>query len=362
MSNFLDVDYLAYTTKISKTNFPSTGSAQLHMSVNSTWIESRNGRTNTYVERISDDRSTGEVLRSRFLYNDSVKNLDYFEIDSPHGFSTFGLSQLSGSGNPFQLITLTVASHINPPDDNSAPSTGACTGKAADPATVQKVNPPPKLAPPDPGKTEKVYTNANGVISQATLLQSTDRLAQISLGLGVTAKDRAGAPLSTVTLSAIPVESLPPVPPSATYTFAGMAYNFEPEGATFSPAVSLSFSYPPDAPLGQDFVVKTYDHQSGTWVDLPTRYDASTGRITAEISHFCCIALFTKPLVTANSPEKSSTLSPGPMQAPPETPPPPPPRNGREYFYQHDGVGGGTRGKKYLPDCGSRCSGNRICH
>ena len=157
------------------------------------------------------------------------------------------MAKLSGTGNPFQLITLTLASHINPPydntrlnDDNSAPSTGPGTSKAADLAIVREVNSPPKLAPPDPGKSEKVYTNANGVITQATLLQSTDQIVQITLDLGVMAKDRTGAHLSTVTLSAIPVESLPPVPSSATYTFAGMAYNFEPEGATSSPSVSLS--------------------------------------------------------------------------------------------------------------------------
>ncbi len=339
-AGYTNVWGIAYTTKIIKTNFPAVSTGTLHVSVNSTWVQNFNGRTHTFGERISDDRSTGEVLPSRFLYNDPVKNLDFFEINVPHGFSTFGLSQLSGTGNPFQLITLTVASHISAPsgsEDNSVPNTGSGpgsgTGQAAAPAPIQNVNRPPALAPPaDPGKTEKIYANANGVISQTTLLTSPDERAQLSIGPGVVAKDSAGAPLTSVTLTAVPAENLPPVPASGTYTFAGVAYNFEPAGATFSPAVFLSFSYPPNVPLGQEFTVKTFDSQSGTWIDLPTTYDSRTGRITAQVSHFCYIALFTKQIAATNPPHKTVTPAPVQMKAPTETPPSPPAGNALSFF------------------------------
>ena len=112
-SNFAHYLGTAYTTKITKTNFPAGAMAKFHMSVNASWVASySDGRNQTFIQRISEDASEGEVLQTRYLYTDPVKDLDYFEADSPRGLSTFGLSRLSGSGNPFQLITLTVASHI----------------------------------------------------------------------------------------------------------------------------------------------------------------------------------------------------------------------------------------------------------
>ena len=211
----------AYTTKIIKTNFPSS-TARFHMSVDSGWVGSiADGRNQTFIEHISDDRATGEVLHTRYVSHDPVNNLDYFEADSPHGLSTFGLAQLTGSGNPLQLITLTVASHISPPEnpapansgvsspDSSSPSgAGAQSGKSQAPQSPPAV--PASLA--DPGKTEKVYTNPQGMITQETTLKSTDNLATVSLGQGIVAKDSSGNPLSSITLAAIAPAGIPASP------------------------------------------------------------------------------------------------------------------------------------------------------
>ena len=325
-SHFSHYSETAYTTKITKTNFPSHGSVTFHMSVNSTWVSSiPDGRNQVFIERISDDRTIGEVLDTRYKFSDPVKNLDYFEAESPHGLSTFGLSSLTGAGNPFQLITLTVASHISPPDtgndDYSPPGSGAGAGKAISPATVQTANPQKAPVPVDPGKTEKIYTNAQGVITQVTRLESTDQLAQISIDLGVVAKDRSGAPLSSVTLASLPAESLPTVASAEGYSFSGMAYEFSPDGATFSPAVSLSFIYP-GATWGEEYTAKSFDHQSGTWQDLPTTRDPDTGRITAQVSHFCTIALFAKSTVPYRSVAVTPTIMPVTLKAPPAPPAP----------------------------------------
>jgi LPXTG-motif cell wall-anchored protein len=66
-------------------------------------------------------------------------------------------------------------------------------------------------------------------------------------------------------------------------------------------------------------MVKTFDAASGTWQDVPTRYNPNTGIVTAEVSHFCCIALFTK----AVPPSPSGT--PVPAQFTPQAVAPPPP-------------------------------------
>ena len=55
---------------------------------------------------------TGKCWEQSTLYHNSTENLDYFETESPHGSSTFGVSFLEGAGNLFQLITLTISSQV----------------------------------------------------------------------------------------------------------------------------------------------------------------------------------------------------------------------------------------------------------
>jgi beta propeller repeat protein len=326
---------IAYTAQFTKTNIINEGTGIINMSVAQSWVQGSastidEGRSYTYILGYgydSEGNKRGAILTTQYRF--SSGGLDYFEAEIPENLaylSTFALSKLSGSGNPLQLITLTVASHIIPSpsgsDDDNGPGPAAGTGKAAAIEPAPNANPPPALlAPPDPGKTEKIYANAEGVITQATLLESTDKYAQVSIGLGVVAKDATGAPLSSVTLTEIPAESLPSIPSSTTYTFAGMAYDLGPDGAHFSPPITLSFTYT-EARWGADYTVRVFDPESGSWQDLPTTRDASTGMITAQISDFCCFALFAKPVVTATpAPKPVKTVQ---MLAPPETPAPPP--------------------------------------
>jgi len=333
-SNFNAVTAVAYTTKITKTGFPVAGSARLHMSVNSSsWIaQLPGGNTHTYIERIADDGSTGEVLQARYLYTDTTKDLDYFEADSPHGTSTFGLALLSGSGNPLQLITLTVASHIAPagnpaPENNPGTNPGSSAGHGSGSGNAQTSANAPKApeikAPPvDPGKTEKIYANAQGVITQATLLKSTDNLASVSLVPGVVATDSAGKPLASISLASIPPENVPGAPAGTVSPVNGLAYEITPSGATFSPAITVSFTIP-QAQWGREYSVKTFDHATGTWQDLPSSFNPSTGTLTAEVTHLCCFAVFSKPFEDTSKANVPVTLK-GPVSPSrsPEAPPP----------------------------------------
>ena len=300
-SGYVYVNDIAYTVNVTSTNFPPGGIARWHMSVNSTWVSSHHadGRNQTFIERIADNRQTGEVLGTRFLNSDPVTNLDFFVAESPNGLSTFGLSSLDGSGNPFQLITLSVTSHVSPPAVNPAPETDSDIpgqGVAA-PAKITGATTAPTTTPakalPDTGRSAKVYTNPQGVVTQATRLQSSDGRAAISLPLGVVAKDAGGNPLGEISISVLPRESLPAVPPGAVFTFAGMAYDIGSDDATFSPPVTLTFTLP-QAPGEQDYTVKSFDRKSGTWMDLPTTFDPATGIVTVEVSHLCFFALFTQ--------------------------------------------------------------------
>ena len=315
----------SYTIKNTLNHFSPGGPAKLYVSVNSTWVANNEGRDHTFLVRIGDD-GYGQVLPTRFLYNDTATNLDYFEADSPRGLSTFGLSQLQGSGNPFQLITLTVTSHVpqpatneNPSSDSDSDSTmagggGAGAGKVTVPVkTPTPTNTPTPMATVDPGKSAKIYTNANGVVSQATRLPSNDGRALVMVGEGVVAKDASGNPLPEITIQALASGSLPLVPSGSVFTFAGMAYEVGPEGATFSPPISLSFTVP-QAQWGQDYVVKSFDRKSGTWQDLPTTLTATTGTVTAQSSHLCIFGLFAEPRAAPPAPAATPVPLPAATQ------------------------------------------------
>jgi beta propeller repeat protein len=317
----------AYTIKNTLTQFSPNGPVVLHFSVNSKWITKHEGRDYTYLVRIGDD-DYGQVLPTRFLYNDPVKKLDYFEADSPRGLSTFVLTQLAGSGNPLQLITLTITSHVNPPEPVYDPASGMESdgpggGARAGAITVPTATPTPAPAtpvPPDPGTSAKIYTNANGLVTQATRLLSTNGRATITIGEGIVAKDAGGSPLTEITLKAILPENLPGIPTGSAFTFAGMAYDLGPDGATFSLPVALAFTLP-QAEWGKDYSVKFFDQKSGTWQDLPTTFDAATGTVTANIGHLSVFALFSQPRA---SPVTTPAATPLPLPPAPQVQAQPP--------------------------------------
>jgi PKD repeat protein len=330
-SGFGGTNGTAYTIKVYKTNFPSGGTAVLHMSLNSSLVASKpGGRNDVFVERIDDSGTYGQVLGTHYLYHNSTSNLDYFEADSPNGLSTFGLSFLEGAGNLFQLITLTVSSEVVN-SNSGASESGSGSGPAAVAATPAAVTPTvipqvtqASVSPtetPDPGKTANLYINTNSnVITQATTLQSNDHLATLSIGDGIVAENSAGAALSSVTIKGLLPPEVPSSPGSGGSSFTGMAYELTPDGATFSPTVTLTFT-DPQATWGKQYTIRSYDHVTNTWQDLPTTYDPSKGTITAQLSHFCCFALFSTP-VASSAPIAAPLLAPTEAPAPPSPPAP----------------------------------------
>ena len=278
----------AYTAKVTSTNFPPDARVQLHMSVNTItfneFLGDATGRM--YIWRIADDEKSGQILPTSHLYSDPVNSLDYYEADSPRGLSTFGISSLTGNNNPFQLITFTLISIIK--------SEGGSGGKVTPSVVISPaMTPGATPVPPDPGCTVPIYANTDGVVTQDTMLQSTDGFATLSLGQGIVAATSRGKPLPSVSIRRIPSDNLPGGSPAAELSFAGMAYDIQPDGATFSPSIPLSFTIP-QAQWGAEYVIQGYDNKSGTWQALLSRYNPQTGIITADISHFCCFALFAK--------------------------------------------------------------------
>lgn len=299
---------IAYTATFTKHDFSNEGSSTINMSVAEDWVKGSSpsvaeGRTYTYIMGYGFDREGnkyGAILPIRYITNNT--GMDYYEAEIPESasyLSTFALVKLSGSGNPFQLVTLTIASHIGLGGDGG--------GEGSTPVAVQntvspEIKPPPL---PDPGKTAKIYANPQGVISQATILKSTDGLATVMVSEGIIARDSAGKALSSLQIKAVPADMLPPIPAGSPVIFQGMAYELQPDNATFTPAIIVNYTVP-QAHWGQEFLVRTFDTASGTWEDIPTLYNPDNGVVTAQVSHFCYFALFARSV----SPPPSETHVP----------------------------------------------------
>ena len=310
-TGFTTVSAIPFTAHVTKNPAICDGNATINLSISSLWYDSIQETQTTPVIIIGTGKDSSGNTMGAGLKPARYRSggIDYFVADTPAYITNFGLAQVSGSGNVFQLFTISVANRIIPPEGGSTPvSVHGGGGGGSVPIAVQytqslEIKPTPVL--PDPGKTAKIYANNEGVVSQETTLQSTDGLAAVIIREGFVVKDSAGKPLAYITIKAIPKDSLPALPAGSAYAFDGMAYELQPDGATFSPPIAISFTIR-QARWEHEYVIKTFDSTSGTWQDVPATYNPDTGVVSAEMSHFCYIALFTK----AVAPTPSVTMMP----------------------------------------------------
>ena len=69
--------------------------------------------------------------------------------------------------------------------------------------------------------------------------------------------------------------------------------------------------------MGQTYVVRTFDHVTGVWQEVPTDYNSETDVVTAQLSHFCVVALFARTDTPAPSAEVTGIPTPAITIAPP---------------------------------------------
>jgi PKD repeat protein len=136
----------AYTANLTRINLPSDAVVKVLMSVNSDWNPSLLGGPGlVFIWGITEDGNSGQIFPTTYLHNDTVNNLDYYEADPPSGLSTFGLSSLTGTNNPFQIIAF-VATQVISDSNNPAPA-AAAGGGGGGPNTPQTVAPGVTSAP-----------------------------------------------------------------------------------------------------------------------------------------------------------------------------------------------------------------------
>jgi hypothetical protein len=143
--------------------------------------------------------------------------------------------------------------------------------------------------------------NSQGIFTQSVTLTSADGLVSLSIPSGTMGPTANGTLLEQISI--LPVTSPPAPPPGG--DFIGLAYDFEPSGATFNPSISMKFTYnPANIPSGvseNSLVVTFYSTSTGQWVAVPAVVDSVSYTITAQVSHFTIYSVMYIPVTTSTS-------------------------------------------------------------
>ena len=142
------------------------------------------------------------------------------------------------------------------------------------------------------GVEEYYFTKYDGGIHMTIEGTSEDGSLSISIPGGITtALNRHNGRINS--LFAV-VKENPPSPPEGAHII-GLPYSFGPAGTTFSPPITLVYSYDsatlPNGVAEEDLVISYYDEISGEWVELECVVNTEDNTITAFVSHFTTFAV-----------------------------------------------------------------------
>ena len=145
----------------------------------------------------------------------------------------------------------------------------------------------------------------SGVFYVDTYASSSDGLATLSIGAGVTGLTSAGAKLTRISIA--PAAQRPDLPPEWACL---LAYQLEPSGTIFDRPVRIAFNYA-GARISSEIdstrmFIAWWDPTGSEWVDLGGEINSANGLIGAQMRHFSLFALFApfkiSPQVESGSP------------------------------------------------------------
>jgi len=135
------------------------------------------------------------------------------------------------------------------------------------------------------------FISTSGRIKESIDITSEDGRLNVFVQEGTIALDEDGDPLTILEFT---VDETPP-PTPADDEILGLPYNFEPDGATFNPLITVTWSYDPsDIPGGvaeERLAIAFYEDETLEWVKLSSMVDPVTNTITAYTNHFTTFAV-----------------------------------------------------------------------
>lgn len=141
------------------------------------------------------------------------------------------------------------------------------------------------------GDISKWDISEQGNLLEPLQVSSADNKVTISLNKDASCLDKEDNRLSTITISN--QTDWPPVPEDC--DIIGTAYEFQPAGAKFAPALSLTLSYVdndvPQYLSEEDVYIAYYDTTAENWAPLTSQVDTQNNIVTAPVSHFTTFAI-----------------------------------------------------------------------
>jgi len=265
------------------------------------------------------DLSTGNITGWHWNFGDGTNATTR---NATHTYTTVGtftanLTVTGPLGNDSALATITVTAAPSPSGGGggSSVSTSTSTGSAT------------------------LLTASWGGVLKPYQINSDEGTADLYIATGVTALLEDGkTPVGQITINDLESDEVPAVPSGATFSFLGYAVECSPAGATFSPAIDLTFTLTDeewadvleqlDGNL-ENLVVKWYNPLTGVWEHIPTTVDAVHHTVTASITHFSTYGLFSDvAIVTPVTQEPTTPTTTAPVTTAPATTAPTPSEEG----------------------------------
>jgi PKD repeat protein len=246
------------------------------------------------------DMSTGSPTHWEWNFGDNSANST---LQNPmHSYYngaytvTLTVSNAAGTSTTSKVGYIVISKSSSP----AAGGGGGGGGGFYAPASTETATPTPTTTPtvtttPVGPAGGTLPLNVDYRLSQSVVIVAEDNIAQLYLPEGMKPTNATGSPVFSITITRIPGQDVPPVPPGAPYTFAGFAYDIEPSGASFDPYITLSITVPEQewaAVQGGDLSIKWYNEATGQWEDLPTTVNTNSRTVSATITHTTTFALF----------------------------------------------------------------------
>jgi hypothetical protein len=199
---------------------------------------------------------------------------------------------------------------------------GATPTPTPTPTHTPTPTPTPVLTPPPiPTPTPIDISGSisgNGTVTQTIVYSVLDGQAVLTVGTGTTALTATGGPVQSLSVTEECVNI-----PQAGGCIVGCAYDYTPNGATFSPAVTLTLKYDPgmvpSSVNASKLVMAYYNTATSKWVVVAgSVVDTVNHTVTAQVSEFTMFAVYS--CAPGATPTPTVTVGPTPTPTPTPTP------------------------------------------
>lgn len=159
--------------------------------------------------------------------------------------------------------------------------------------------------------------STTGATLNAVTVRTTDEKVSIEIPASTTMRTSAGVAITSLSVAAA---TAPAQPPNGAIL---LNYNFGPDGAIFTPPLTITFTYDesqlPAGAVEADLYAAFWD--GSAWVKLESTVNAQTNTVVARVPHFTNVAV----VAPQPAPPPPPAPAPEPTPAPEPVPPPPPP-------------------------------------